>query len=93
MATSERLRSISIVVTLPAMDQHEWEAWRANAIANYAADMVRVGAWPSESAQERAVALFGRLVPNGRETPGHEFRSVMTDAGARVGAVWFAAED
>jgi ribosomal protein S18 acetylase RimI-like enzyme len=75
------------------MEPDAWEAWRAASITSYAAEMARVGAWPPESAQERAIALFARLVPEGRDTPGHEFRSVVTDAGEAVGAIWFAAED
>jgi ribosomal protein S18 acetylase RimI-like enzyme len=81
------------MVTLPSMEPDVWEAWRIASIAGYAADMVRVGSWPPESAEDRAVVLFARLVPDGRETTGHEFRSIVTDAGETVGAVWFAADD
>jgi ribosomal protein S18 acetylase RimI-like enzyme len=81
------------MVTLPPMEPDVWESWRVDSIANYAADMVRVGAWNPESAQEQAIALFARLVPDGRETPGHEFRSIVNETGVTVGALWFAAED
>jgi ribosomal protein S18 acetylase RimI-like enzyme len=70
-----------------------WDDWRIASIANHAADMVRVGAWPPESAEDRAAALFARLVPYGRNTVGHEFRSIVTEAGETVGSLWFAAED
>jgi ribosomal protein S18 acetylase RimI-like enzyme len=80
------------MVALPPMEQAVWEAWRVASIARYAADMVRVGSWPPESAEERAAALFGRMVPQGRDTAGHEFRSIVTQEGAPVGALWFAAE-
>lgn len=81
------------MVTLPPIDPDVWEAWRTATIAEYAADMVRVGAWATASAHDRAVALFARLVPDGRATAGHEFRSVVTEEGETVGAIWFAAED
>jgi ribosomal protein S18 acetylase RimI-like enzyme len=81
------------MVTLPPMDPDVWEAWRVASIANYAADIVRIGSWPPESAEGRAIALFASLVPDGRDTVGHEFRSIVTDARETVGALWFAAED
>jgi len=75
------------------MDPDVWEEWRIASIANYAADMVRVGAWPPESAEDRAVALFARLVTEGRNTPGHEFRSIVSESGENVGSLWFGRED
>lgn len=75
------------------MEPDAWDAWRVASLASYAADMVRLGRWPAESAEERAAALFARLVPDGRLTPGHEFRSIVNDAGETVGALWFAAEE
>jgi ribosomal protein S18 acetylase RimI-like enzyme len=62
-------------------------------IADYAADMIRVGAWPPDTAHEQATALFDRLLPDGRGTVGHEFRAVVTEAGDTVGAVWFGPDD
>ena len=81
------------MVTLPPMEPDVWEEWRIASIANYAVDMVRVGAWPPESAEYRAAALFARLVPDGRDTEGHEFRSIVTERGETVGSLWFATED
>ncbi len=80
------------MVTLPPMDPDAWESWRIASIRRYAADMVRISAWSSEDADERATALFARLVPDGHHTPGHEFRSIRTREGEIVGALWFAAE-
>jgi ribosomal protein S18 acetylase RimI-like enzyme len=75
------------------MTPDAWDGWRVGTIARYAADMVRIGSWPAESAEERAVALFSRLLPHGRDTVGHEFRSIVDDAGETVGGLWFAAQD
>ena len=88
----DRPRSIRPMVRLLPMENAVWEAWRVASIAAYAADMVRVGSWPQESAEERAAALFASVVPDGRDTAGHEFRSIVTDSGDAVGALWFAAE-
>lgn len=81
------------MVSLPPMEQHVWEAWRIASVAAYAADMVRVGAWAPESAEGRAVSEFARIVPDGRQTAGHEFRSIVTPAGEVVGALWFARDE
>jgi ribosomal protein S18 acetylase RimI-like enzyme len=81
------------MVTLPPMEPDAWEAWRVASIRGYATDMVRVGTWPREGAEERAAAMFARLVPDGPHTPGQEFRSIVTRAGEVVGALWFAAEE
>jgi ribosomal protein S18 acetylase RimI-like enzyme len=80
------------MVTLEPMGPDAWEAWRATSIADYAADMARVGAWSPETAQVQAIALFARLLPDGRDTAGHEFRAVVTEAGDAVGAVWFGPD-
>jgi ribosomal protein S18 acetylase RimI-like enzyme len=81
------------MISLRPMDPDAWEAWRIATIAGYATDMVRTGAWVAASAQERAAALFERVLPDGRETAGHEFRSVVTDADETVGALWIGPED
>lgn len=80
-------------VTLRPMAAGEWAGWRDAAIEAYAADMIRVGAWPADGAVARAAAEFERFAPNGRETAGHEFRSIVTDDGEQVGAVWFAPSE
>ena len=80
------------MVTLRPMPADVWNAWRAASIRAYASDMVRVGAWPAEDAEARATSLFARLVPDGQATAGHEFRSIVNEAGVTVGAVWFAPE-
>jgi ribosomal protein S18 acetylase RimI-like enzyme len=83
---------IEPVVTLERMSPDGWKAWRAASVRTYAAEMVRVGSWPAEGAQDRADALFGRLVPDGQQTTGHEFRSIVNADGEAVGALWFAAD-
>ena len=80
------------MVTLPPMPPNVWDAWCAASIREYASDMVRVGTWPAEDAEARATSLFARLVPAGQTTAGHEFRSIMNNAGETVGALWFAPD-
>ncbi len=80
------------MVTLPPMPPDKWNAWRVASIRRYASDMIRVGSWPAEDAEARAASLFARLVPDGQSTAGHEFRSVVNEAGETVGAMWFAPD-
>jgi len=76
------------MVTLRPMPADVWNAWRAASIRAYASDMVRVGAWPAEDAEARATSLFARLVPDGQATAGHEFRSIVNEAGRGAAFLW-----
>lgn len=87
-----RLTYYRSMVSLPPMEPDTWDAWRVASTRGHAADMVRVGVWAPEGAEDRAAAQFARLVPDGRDTLGHEFRSIVAEAGQVVGALWFAAE-
>jgi ribosomal protein S18 acetylase RimI-like enzyme len=80
------------MVSLRPMEPDAWEAWRVDAIRDYAVDMVRVGTWAPDEAEQRAAALFSSLLPDGQRTTGHEFRTIVSEAGEVVGALWFAAE-
>jgi len=78
---------------LEPMDQARYETWLHATIREYAAEKVASGNYPEEGAVERSQAEFDTLLPNGRETPGHEIRSMVDDTGDRVGYVWFTIED
>jgi ribosomal protein S18 acetylase RimI-like enzyme len=76
-------------VTLQPMTPEEWEVWGVGSIAAFAADMVRLGGWPAAEAEARATAQFKQILPAGRETPGHQFRSIVAEGGKMVGHLWF----
>jgi ribosomal protein S18 acetylase RimI-like enzyme len=80
------------MVSLQPMSADAWEAWRIESIRGYAEEKVRAGTWSADGAQQRAVDEFASLLPDGQTTAGHEFRSVMTDAGEPVGVVWLAPQ-
>ena len=80
------------MVSLRLMSPDEWEAWRIESIRTYAEEKVRAGTWPADGAEDRAVAEFATILPQGRETPGHEFRTIVTDADEAVGVVWIAPQ-
>ena len=78
------------MVTLVPMSAAAWTTWRAATIAGYAQDNIRIGAWPADGAEARAALDFARILPDGMDTPGHVFRSVVNEDGATVGSLWFA---
>lgn len=81
------------MIMLEPMDQVTFEAWREASIREYAQNKIDSGNWPATEAQERSTHEFAALLPEGRTTSGHEIRSIVTDAGERVGMAWFAPED
>jgi ribosomal protein S18 acetylase RimI-like enzyme len=80
------------MVSLEPMSPEAWEAWRIQSIRGYAEEKVRAGTWPAETAEDRAVEEFAALLPQGQRTRGHEFRSIVTEAGEPVGVIWIAAQ-
>jgi ribosomal protein S18 acetylase RimI-like enzyme len=74
------------------MDQATYDAWRVATVRSYADEKVEAGAWPPADATERSEAEFRRLLTDGRLTAGHHLRSMIDDAGQRVGQVWYVAE-
>ena len=81
------------MVTLAPMSPAEWTDWRAQSIRDYAADKVRIGAWPADGAVALAEAEFGHILADGRATAGHDFRTARNEAGESVGVLWFARTD
>jgi ribosomal protein S18 acetylase RimI-like enzyme len=77
------------MVTLEPMSLEAWEQWHDGAVRGYAADKVRIGAWPADGAEERSAGEFAALLPEGLATPGHDLRSVVNEAGDVVGMLWF----
>jgi GNAT superfamily N-acetyltransferase len=75
---------------LRAMRADEWDAWRANAVVDYADDMVRNEAITREQAMAQSAEITDGLLTAGMDTPGHRF--FIADelgSGRRVGHVWF----
>ena len=78
---------------LEPMDEATYIAWRAATKREYAAEKVKAGNYPDSGADDLAEAEFVKLLPNGRLTPGQEIRSIVNDAGEKVGYAWFTIED
>ena len=75
------------------MSPEAYEAWRVASIAGFAADMVRIGAWPAAGAEAKASAQLEQILPAGRATAGHEFWSIVADDGETVGHLWLGPHD
>ncbi len=78
---------------LQPMDEATYVAWRAASQRAYASEKVEAGNWKPEEAEERSRESFDALLTEGRETAGQELRSMVNDAGEKVGYAWFTIED
>ena len=77
------------MVTLVPMTAEAWDRWLVASIRGYAEEKVKVGAWTADESQARSEREFAELLPAGRTTPGHHFRSIVDESGASVGILWF----
>ena len=75
------------------MDEGTYEAWRVASQRNYASEKVKAGNWKPEEAEALSREAFDKLLPDGRETAGQEVRSMVNDAGEKVGHAWFTIEN
>ena len=78
---------------LEPMAEAEYSTWRAASQRAYADEKVKAGNWKAEEAEALSAEAFEKLLPGGRETPGHELRAMRDDAGEWVGHAWFTIED
>ena len=78
---------------LEPMDEATFQVWRATTKREYAAEKVKAGNYPADGADELAEAEFAKLLPDGRTTAGQEIRSMVNDAGEKVGYAWFTVEN
>lgn len=81
------------MIRLEPMDQATYETWHERSVRDYADEKVESGNWLAEDAMERSARAFAELLPDGRRTHGHEIRSMVNDAGERVGYAWFAPQE
>lgn len=74
------------VVARP-MAEAEYEPWKVNDIAGYAADLTNSGLYPAEAAAAYARRSYDELLPIGLATVGHAFWMVDADR-ETVAAIW-----
>ena len=78
---------------LEPMDETRYATWRAASQHAYAGEKVKAGNWREEEAERLSAEAFDHLLPNGRESAGHELRAMVNGAGEWVGHAWFTIED
>jgi ribosomal protein S18 acetylase RimI-like enzyme len=82
---------------LAPMNPAEFASFAEEAVASYAHDNMISGRASQADAQRLARQSFGRLLPDGLNTPGHHLFTIRADsagsAGSVVGSLWFAVVD
>jgi RimJ/RimL family protein N-acetyltransferase len=78
---------------LEPMDEASYATWRAASQQAYASEKVKAGNWKAEDAERLSRDEFDKLLPNGRDSPGHELRAMINDGGEWVGHAWFTIEE
>jgi len=88
-----RFRAVDTAAELPdgvtarPMTEAEYPGWLAAEQEEYVFDIVRAGAHTREQAQQKSDEDFARILPQGRDTPGHGFL-VLEAKGATIGTGW-----
>ena len=80
------------LVNLVPMTAGQYRAYRETSDEQYAKDIAESGAMSYEDAVQKAADDFGRLLPQGLETPGH-FLFTGYDGDTEVGMLWLRIED
>jgi hypothetical protein len=76
------------------MDSAAFEAFKAASQAEYAEDNVLAGRWGVDDALHKARAEFERLAPQGLQTPGHRFLSILAAGdGPVAGHLWLGVSE
>jgi len=82
-----------MTILVPMSAKH-FEAFREEALRDYARDNVRALRWSERFAMERARAEFEHLLPSGLATPGHHLCEMQDEAsGQTVGYLWYALQE
>jgi len=77
------------MVKLEKMSSENFDTYLEKLMANYAKDNVRSGRWTREEALEKSMNQINTLLPQGIDTQGHVFFSVVDEGtGDRVGYIW-----
>ena len=78
------------MVQLMPMTENEFNDFRKAAVEEYAQDHVNAGNWDPAEALQKSEQEFQELLPQGIASPDQHLFSIVDDAGAKVGMLWFA---
>ena len=81
------------MVRLVSMTEEDYKQFLAWAIADYAQEQIKSGAWSPEEAMELGKTAFDTLLPGGLSTP-NQFLYVIEDGDSNpVGYLWFGIRE
>ena len=80
----------TMTIELVECDTVAYERHSESSLNNYANAKVQSGHWDASDSLNLARREFSLLLPNGRCTPGHHFRSILMGGSELIGYVWFA---
>lgn len=81
------------MVRLTSMSAEDYLPFMENLLRGYAASHVRAGRWTAEESLTEARKETEKLLPAGRESPGHYFFTILSDPPEeKVGALWLAID-
>lgn len=78
------------MVQLIPMTENEFKDYLKAAVEEYAQEHVRAGNWDPAEALQKSEQEFQQLLPQGVASPDQHLFSIVDDAGAKVGMLWFA---
>ena len=80
-------------VRVEPMDEATFREFVERSVPRRAAKWVERGIWAADDALKESLQVYARRLPQGRETPGcHFFTVVDTLHGTRVGEGWYSAK-
>lgn len=80
------------MVQLIPMSENEFKDYLKAAVEEYAQEHVRAGNWDPAEALQKSEHEFRQLLPQGVASPDQHLFSIVDDAGAKVGILWFAVQ-
>ena len=82
------------MTVLCAMPADAFAAYLEKSVVEFAAEKVKAGSWPAESALDTSRAEFAKLLPQGSATPDNYLFEIKDAAdGPALGVLWLAAID
>jgi len=82
-------RKDSSRVDLVPMNEDLFQDYIEKSVSGFAEEMVKTGSWKPEDIEKKSQEQLQSLLPQGIQTPGHEFFQIVTkETGNRVGILW-----
>ncbi|MCO7175884.1 GNAT family N-acetyltransferase [Sporolactobacillus kofuensis] len=75
-------------VQIMPMPKIDFSSYLAHSVEEYAKEKQVSGAWSADEAIQNARADIHRLLPQGYDTPNHQFLSLVDPSGIKVGIFW-----